>query len=75
MEELYLCGNNDAITKVLKFIEDNNLFGKSSDNKIFLMDLHPNLNDNYIKEQGIKRGLDDEKDYQDMMKEVKDQEE
>lgn len=53
MKELYLYGNDEHIEKVLDFVKNENLIDNG---KIHLVDLLPELTEEYMEEQRITRG-------------------
>lgn len=52
MKELYLCGNEKEIVQVLDYVKKKDLLSKG---KIFLIDLLPELDEDYMKENNILR--------------------
>ena len=47
---LLVAGSDEAITKVLDYIKDNDMISKK---KLFLVDLFPELTEEYKEEQGM----------------------
>ncbi len=52
MKELYIYGNEDYINKVVDYIKEENMF---RDDKLIILDLSPELTEDYIEEHGIER--------------------
>jgi hypothetical protein len=52
MKELYLCGNEKEIEQVLNYVKKKDLLDKG---KIFLIDLLPELGEDYMRENSIVR--------------------
>ena len=53
MKEIFLVGSEKSIDEVIEFVKKNNLLGEK---KLFLFDMKPDLNNEYMVENGIERG-------------------